>query len=159
MISASPTGPATLSSVPAPDGCQNGEPRLHAGGLLIDGLAQRARHQVSRTASFTQVLHAMAFVMPARDDAVIRQMRHGIVGMVLLQVRRHGIERRRIPEQRHELRRAQPLTDRSHRLGHDQIPAGDRCQCHQHQNRLCHAIGMGQEMMHTNCLTRFHRIL
>ncbi len=74
------------------------EARLEARGFLVDDAAHRARDELRGAAGFVQLVGAVALVMARGDDGVPREMRKRLVGMMLLEMRGHRLQRGRIPE-------------------------------------------------------------
>src|SRR3546814_2876699 len=74
--------------------------------------------------------------MADRRDAVVGQVRERFIRMLVFDLERHFVERRRVPEKIKEARAAPTRTRVRNCLGDDQIPARYRREQHDDQNRL-----------------------
>src|SRR3546814_14486946 len=76
----------------------------------VDGRAQGACDEGAGTAGFVEAVHAVPFVMADRRDAVVGQVRERFIRMLVFDLERHFVERRRVPEKIKEARAAPTRT-------------------------------------------------
>src|SRR6478672_6597282 len=161
MMSASPTGPATLSSVPwplmpiatsawyTPHTVPN-NPRKGA-VLPIDAStvrpdSKRAGQKLGRAAGLVQLVRAVTLVMSGGEDRLLRQIRKRFVRRLLVEIRSHGVERRRIPEPRKKTVCAPAREKRVPGFDRDEIPRRHGHDEEQEKYRAADSVGLREEM-------------
>ena len=171
-MSASPTGPATLSSVPCPlradrdervihaphgpeqsdegrraaDRREHRQTGLEARGFFVDHTPHRPSEEVRRRAGLIQLIPPVLLVMARCDDAVPREVRKRFVGMLLLEARSDAVERGRVPESLQETGGAALQNEALDRLGDDQAPRRHRHEQQRHEQPPADSVGVREKM-------------